>query len=101
MNYLENFDAFRGRVGNLYGKKNICPPFELTRYAQGWWGDGIEPAHCIEQIRHHLEICSGQYRCGSGDKGIDWVDKMIRKTWKPAPQDPLLDFSRSDEWIVE
>jgi hypothetical protein len=72
MNYLVDFDAFRGRIGNLYGKKNLCPPFELTRYAQGWWIDGIEPAHCIEQVRRHLEQCSHQYRCGSSDKGI-WV----------------------------
>jgi hypothetical protein len=28
MNYLVDFNAFLGRVGNMYGKKDICPPFE-------------------------------------------------------------------------
>src|ERR1700722_18338320 len=102
MNYLTDFDAFRGRIGNLYGKKNLCPPFELRRYAQGWWNDGIEPAHCIEQVHRHLEQCSHQYRCGSSDKGIFWVDRAIRDTWNPVKSpDLLLDFSRSHEWIVE
>jgi hypothetical protein len=102
MNYLTDFDAFRGRIGNLYWKKNLCPPFELRRYAQGWWIDGIDPAHCIEQVRRHLEQCSHQYRCGSSDKGIYWVDKTIRDTWNPVKSpDLLLDFSRSHEWIVE
>jgi hypothetical protein len=103
MNYLEDFDAFLGRVGNLYGKKDICPPFELRRYAGGWWEDGIDPAHCLEQIEHHLEICSGQYqRCRSGDKWFVWLDERIRKTWERVkPLHPLLDFSRSHEWIVE
>ena len=50
MNYLEDFDAFIGRIGNLYGKKNICSPFDIRRYAQGWLGDGIEPAYCLDQI---------------------------------------------------
>jgi hypothetical protein len=96
MNYLTDFDAFRGRIGNLYGKKNLSPPFELRRYAQAWWIDGIEPAHCIEQVRRHLEQCSHQYRCGSSDKGIFWVDRSIRDTWNPVKSpDPLLDFSRS------
>jgi hypothetical protein len=103
MNYLVDFNAFLGRVGNMYGKKDICPPFELRRYAQAWWEDGIEPAHCLEQIHNHLERCSFQYRrCRSGDKGMFWVDKTIRETWERVkPRHPVLDFSRSHEWVVE
>jgi hypothetical protein len=100
MNHLEDFNAFIGRIGNLYVKKNICSPFDIRRYAQGWWGDGIAPAYCFDQISLHLENESDQYYSGSGDRGIVRVDKMIRETWKrlePARSRTLLDLGNPDE----
>jgi hypothetical protein len=71
-----------GEIGNLYGRKQLSPPFSLKEYATRWMADGIPRAHCVEQVRKHLDTCGHQYRVGSGDKGISWVDHLIRATWQ-------------------
>jgi hypothetical protein len=73
---------FLGEIGNLYGRKQLSPPFSLKEYATRWMADGIPRAHCVEQVRKHLDTSGHQYRVGSGDKGISWVDDLIRATWQ-------------------
>jgi hypothetical protein len=74
--------VFLGAIGNLYVRKRLSPPFSLKEYATRWMADGIPLAHCVEQVRKHLDNCRHQYRVGSGDKGISWVDDLIRTTWQ-------------------
>src|SRR5580700_5669274 len=79
---FDELQLFLGAIGNLYVRKQLSPPFLLEEYATRWIADGIPLAHCIEQIRKHLDNCRHQYRVGSGDKGISWVDHLIRTTWQ-------------------
>jgi hypothetical protein len=72
---------FVGAIGNLYGRKQLSPPLLTREYASRWLAEGISAAHCLEIIRKHLEVCAHQYRSGSGDRGIDWVDAIIHFKW--------------------
>jgi hypothetical protein len=72
------YDMFVARAGNLYTRKGLCPPFRLREHAVRWREDGIDLEFCLEQIRVHLEKHSGWYRCGAGDKGMGWLDMIIR-----------------------
>jgi hypothetical protein len=65
----------------LYVQRNISPPFHLRAFAEAWTRDGIRLTHCLEQIRSHLAENSSQYRSGSGDGGLHWLDKLIRQSW--------------------
>jgi hypothetical protein len=76
-----SLDMFLGAAGCLYVQRNICPPFHLRSFAEAWRSDGINPTHCLEQIRSHLAENSSQYRSGSGDGGLQWLDKLIRQSW--------------------
>jgi hypothetical protein len=55
-------------------------------------------SHCI-----HLEKISGQHRCGSGDKGMEWLEMIIREKWKLEPKRPpeFLVFEHYGERIAE
>jgi hypothetical protein len=77
---FDKLQVFLGAIGNMYVRKQLSPPFLLKEYATRWIADGIPLAHCAEQFRKHLDNCSHQYRVGSGDKGISWVDHLIRTT---------------------
>jgi hypothetical protein len=55
---------FVGAIGNLYGRKQLSPPFDISDYAKRWLAAGIPPEHCLEQIRNHLEICGHQSGAG-------------------------------------
>jgi hypothetical protein len=94
---------FIGAIGNLYARKQLSPPFDINDYAKRWLAAGIPPEHCLDTIRKHLEICAHQYRCGSGDKGIDWVDALIHSTWynrNAGP--PIVDmWDHSETWVAE
>jgi hypothetical protein len=75
---FDELQLFLGAIGNLYVRKQLSPPFLLKEYATRWIADGIPLAHCVEQVRKHLDNCRHQYRAGSGDRGISWVDRLIR-----------------------
>jgi hypothetical protein len=81
---FDELQLFLGAIGNLYVRKKLSPPFLLKEYATRWIADGIPLAHCVEQVRKHLDNCRHQYRVGSGDKGISWVDRLIRTTWQSS-----------------
>jgi hypothetical protein len=80
-----------GAIGNLYVRKQLSPPFHISDYVKRWLAAGIPPEHFLEQIRKHLDICAHQYRCGSGDKGIDWLDALIQSTWYNRNVGPAID----------
>jgi hypothetical protein len=81
MDDFDDFPTFLGRAGNLYGKKNLSPPFRLKEFAEAWVMEGISLSHCIEQISIHLNENSSRYRCGSGDGGLASLDVEIRQSW--------------------
>ena len=96
---LDELQVFLGTIGNLYVRKQLSPPFSLKDYAMRWMADGIPLEHCVEQVRKHLDTCGHQYRVGSGDKGISWVDQVIRRTWQssnPRPDGPVLAFDDAE-----
>ena len=115
MNDLDDLSTFLGAAGCLYVKANLCTPFRLREYAEAWRMDGISLVHCLEQIRSHLAKNSGQYRNGSGDWGLRWLDEIIRKSWHllnrppralPARTDRLYrrgatDEVEEDQWFVD
>jgi hypothetical protein len=91
-----DFDMFLGAAGCLYVQRNICPPFHLRSFAEAWRLDGISLAHCLEQIRSHLAENSSQYRSGSGDGGLRWLDKLIRQSWDRLHRPPRAQPAATD-----
>jgi hypothetical protein len=71
--------------------------------------DGISRSHCLRQISGHLAKNSGQYRNGSGDWGLPWLDAEIRESWawlrRPPralpPRTDRLYKRRTDEVIAD
>jgi hypothetical protein len=98
MDDLDEMTTFLGRAGNLYGKKNLCPPFRLRELAEAWRMEGIPLSHCIDQISRHLAESSGQYRCGSGDGGLARLDAEIRQSWHRLSRPPRALPERTDRF---
>src|SRR5580693_1299897 len=109
MNDFHDFPSFLGAAGCLYVKANLCTPFRLAEFAQAWMRDGISRSHCLRQISGHLAKNSGQYRNGSGDWGLPWLDAEIRESWawlrRPPralpPRTDRLYKRRTDEVIAD
>ncbi len=76
-----DLDTYCGRVGNLYGRHGLCPPFALRRIAADWKASGIAISHIVAVIDRHLTDHRRRYYSGSGDALFSWVDEIIRKTW--------------------
>jgi hypothetical protein len=74
--------TFCGRIGNLYGRHGLCPPFELRRVAAEWKANGIALSHVVAVIDRHLSEHRRRYHSGSGDALFSWVGEIIRKTWR-------------------
>jgi hypothetical protein len=91
-----------GAIGNMYARKQLSPPFHTSDYVKRWLTAGIPPEHFLEQVRKHLKISAHLYRCGSGDKGIDWLDALIHSTWhKRSVELPEDAWDHPETWIVE
>ncbi len=58
-----------GKIGNLYGKYKLCPPFSLEEDLAFFKRKGISLAFVFELIRDHLEKNAHKYRSGSGGEG--------------------------------
>jgi hypothetical protein len=89
---------FLGRVGCLYGKSNLCPPFLLEEFAEAWFLEGISFRHCLDQIGSYLAQHSGRHRCGSGDGSLPFVDHAIRKSWSDKNRPPRAKPERTDRY---
>ena len=94
--------TFCGRIGNLYGRHGLCPPFALHAAAQGWMAREIPLSHCMDVIEHFLSRHAGSCYFGSGDWNFAWLNSLIQTSWYersfarppwPAPQQ-----SRHDNW---
>ncbi len=76
-----DLDTYCGRVGNLYVRHGLCPPFALRRIASDWKVSGIALSHIVAVIDRHLTDHRNRYYSGSGDALFTWLDEFIRKTW--------------------
>ena len=94
---MDEMTTFIGRAGCLYGKKGLCAPFRLREFADAWRLEGIPLIpHCIDQIKSHLDENSDRYRCGSGDGGMVWLDRIIRESWYRLVRPPRALPERTD-----
>jgi hypothetical protein len=71
-----------GRIGTVYRKHRLSPPFSLRQIATEWQAQGIAVSHIVAVIDRHLSDYRRRYYSGSGDALFSWVDEIIRKTWR-------------------
>jgi hypothetical protein len=83
-----DLDTYCGRVGNLYGRYGLCPPFTLRHVAADWKASGIGLSHIVAVIDRRLSDHRRRYYSGSGDALFSWVDAVIRKTWHEQQVSP-------------
>jgi hypothetical protein len=75
---------FVGRIGCLYGRHRLCPPFLLRDFAAAWLADGIAPPHCLAVVDRHLQAHAASCRSGCGDRLLPYLDKLVRFEWNRA-----------------
>ncbi len=73
--------TYCGRIGNLYVRAGLSPPFALRDAVPGWMARDIPLWHCIDVIDRHLTEHRRRYSSGSGDALFIWLDELVRKTW--------------------
>src|SRR5215467_9798959 len=77
-----DLDTYCGRIGNLYGRYRLSPPFELRRIAADWKASGIALSHIVAVIDRHLTDHRRRYNSGSGDALFGWLAEHVRRTWE-------------------
>jgi hypothetical protein len=94
--------TFCGRIGNLYGRHGLCPPFALHAAAQGWMAREIPLSHCVDVIEHFLSRHAGSCYSGSGDWNFAWLNSLIQTSWHERsfarPPGPAPQQRRHDNW---
>src|SRR6266404_4079795 len=68
---------FAGRVGCLYTKKGLSPPFFLRDAAREWLG--LSQDEIVAVIEKHFDACRRFYISGSGDAHFGMVRSAISK----------------------
>ena len=95
--------TFCGRIGNLYGRHGLCPPFALHAAAQGWMAREIPLSHCVDVIEHFLSRHAGSCYSGSGDWNFAWLNSLIQTSWYErsfaGPPRPAPKQSRRHDWL--
>jgi hypothetical protein len=76
-----DLSTYCGRIGNLYMRRGLCPPFILRQVATDWKATGIALSHVVAVIDRHLTDHRRRYYSGSGDALFTWLDEVVRKTW--------------------
>jgi uncharacterized Zn-binding protein involved in type VI secretion len=66
-----------GRIGNLYTRHRLSPPFHIRDAARRWLG--LSQDEIIAVIEKHFADCRRFYTCGSGDAHFGMVESAIRK----------------------
>jgi hypothetical protein len=91
-----------GRIGNLYTRHGLCPPFGLYDAARGWIARDIPLSHCVDVIGRFLSRHAGSCYSGSGDWNFAWLNSLIQTTWYERsfarPPGPAPQQSRHDNW---
>ncbi len=103
--YDVDLATFCGRIGNLYGRHGLCPPFALHDAAQEWIARDIPLWHCVEVIERYLRRHGRSCPSGSGDRNFVWLNELIETSWydrsfarqpRPAPKQ-----IRHNDWLDE
>ena len=77
-----------GRIGNLYTKKGLSPPF-ILRDAVTSWG-GLSQEEIVAVIEKHFQDCRQFYIAGAGDRHFHMVQLAISKALEAKyPRDRL------------
>jgi hypothetical protein len=97
--------TFCGRIGNLYGRHGLCPPFALHTAAQGWMAREIPLSHCVDVIERYLRRHGRSHYSGSGDRNFAWLNSLIQTTWYDrsfaTPPRPTPKHTRHHDWLDE
>jgi len=97
--------TFCGRIGNLYGRHGLCPPFALHAAAQGWMAREIPLSHCVNVIEHFLNRHAGSCYSGSGDWNFAWLNSLIQTSWYERsfamPPRSTPNHTRHHDWLDE
>ncbi len=97
-----DLSTFCGRIGTLYRRHGLCPPFSLYDAAQGWIARGIPLSHCVDVIERFLSRHAGSCYSGSGDWNFAWLNSLIQTTWYERsfarPPGPAPQRNRYDSW---
>src|SRR5258706_11844233 len=73
--------TYCGRVGNLYTRFGLSPPFTLYDAAKGWMAGDIPLSHCVAVIERYLISYGRSCPSGSGDRNFAWLNSLIQTTW--------------------
>lgn len=102
-----DLDTYCGRVGNLYVRRGLSPPFTLRHVAADWKASGIALSHIVAVIDRHLTHHRNRYYSGSGDALFGWLGELVRKTWyeqhdsppQAKPSRPTMPRTADHEWV--
>ena len=76
-----DLSTYCGRIGGLYGRFRLCPPFALRDAAESWIARGIPLSHCVDVIERFLSRYAGFCYSGSGDWNFAWLNSLIQTSW--------------------
>jgi hypothetical protein len=76
-----DLSTFCGRIGNLYGRHGLSPPFGLRDAAESWITKGIPLTHCVDVIERYLNRYASSCYSGSGDRNFAWLNSLIHTSW--------------------
>src|SRR6266436_5481678 len=95
--------TYCGRIGNLYTRHGLCPPFGLYDAARGWIARDIPLSHCVDVIERFLSRHAGSCYSGSGDWNFAWLNSLIQTSWYErsfvTPPPPTPKQSRRHDWL--
>ena len=69
-----------GRLGNIYTKKGLSPPFALRDVAKHWLG--LTQDEIVTVVQTHFEDCRRFYTTGAGRQHFGLLQQAIRKAWE-------------------
>jgi hypothetical protein len=83
MTLIEDLDlaTYCGRIGNLYTRYGLSPPFALYDAARGWMARDIPLWHCVDVIKRYLTNYGRSCPSGSGDRNFIWLSGLIERSW--------------------
>lgn len=65
------------RVGALYTKQQLSPPFNLRAAVRRW--QGLTPDEIVELLARHFDACRHLYGCGAGEQHFALVHQAMRQ----------------------
>jgi hypothetical protein len=105
MTSIEDLDlaTYCGRIGHVYGRHHLCPPFALRHAAESWIARGIPLTHCLDVIERFLGRHAADCHSGSGDRNFPWLNSLIQTSWheRSFARPPRPSLKLDHEWLNE